>query len=230
MPLAAIVQARMSSQRLFGKVLKIISGKPLLGYVYEKLLHCRDLKHIVISTSTDPSDDPIEAFCRQNKIGFFRGSLHDVAGRFKATIDHYGFDGFVRVNADSPLLDQRLIERGLRLFRTHDADLVTNVFPRTYPPGQSVEVIRSEAFQKGYERITTSEDREHVTRYFYRHNKDFSIINFTTDRDYGDMHFTVDTQSDFQHICAIVQSMNRAPWEYSLEQLAILYTSANGHP
>jgi spore coat polysaccharide biosynthesis protein SpsF len=173
MHVTAIIQARMSSHRLPGKVLKTVQGKTMLSYLYERLVHCRSLDSIVISTSTDPSDDPVAAFCRSNRIVHFRGSLLDVAGRFKSTLDYLDCDAFVRVSGDSPLLDQGLVDQAVRLFRTASCDLVTNVFPRSFPAGQSVEVLKRTSFSRGYTQMTEPQDLEHVTPYFYRRHEEY---------------------------------------------------------
>ena len=219
MQIAAIIQARMSSSRLFGKVLKEVHNKPMLQYLYERLLYCRALDEIIVSTSTDPSDDPVADYCRQRGIRFFRGPLQDVAGRFKATLDECGADAFVRVNGDSPLLDQRLIDYAVALFRDNDCDLVTNVSPRTFPIGQSVEVLNSDSFRMAYVSMTDPQDREHVTRYFYRHKEAYRIVRFSSPREYPPVHLAVDTKADFERFDAIVRSMIKPAAAYSLDDL-----------
>lgn len=222
MHLAAIIQARMSSKRLPGKVLMTVDGKPMLKYLHERLSRCRYIDHIVVSTSTDTCDDRLAAFSQTIGITCFRGPLTNVAGRFKATLDHFGFDAFVRVNGDSPLLDYRLVDRGIDLLRRKRCDLVTNVFPRTYPAGQSVEVMRSDAFRNGYARMKKRHDMEHVTPFFYRRAEAFKIYNFTASEDYRDLHLAVDTTSDFNRFSALVTAMQQPHWEYGLGQLALL--------
>jgi spore coat polysaccharide biosynthesis protein SpsF len=227
MRIGAIVQARMSSQRLPGKVLAEVSGKPLLLYLYERLTHCRNIDGIVIGTSTDGSDDPVALFCQQHGIPHLRGSLNNVAGRFKAALDAFGLDAFVRVNGDSPLLDQRLIDHGVELFRANGADLVTNVFPRTFAPGQSVEVVCGAVFRETCARMTDPQDQEHVTRFFYRHSQDFKIMNFSAPKAYPQMHLAVDTPSDLERFRAIIQRMTKPPALYTLDELSDLNKAVN---
>lgn len=219
MNIGAIVQARISSQRLPGKVLKTVKEKPLLQYLIERLGQCREIDSIIIATSRERSDDPVAAFCANNSVSCFRGSLDNVAGRFNEILQQNQWDGFARVNGDSPLIDQQLIDRGIVLFRRGAFDIVTNVFPRSYPPGQSVEIIRKETFLSTYPKMTKKEDLEHVTSFFYNNPEDFSIYNFTSGNDYGKIHLSVDTPKDFQVFMNIISSMKKPHWEYHLEDI-----------
>jgi spore coat polysaccharide biosynthesis protein SpsF len=223
MRIGAIIQARMSSQRLPGKVLRRALGKPLLLYLYERIIRCPGLDRVIVSTSTMGTDDPIAAFCRQSGIICFRGPLDNVAARFKATMDVFQFDAFVRISGDSPLLDQRLIDRALDAFVHQSCDLVTNVFPRTYPTGQSVEVLHREAYSKGFALMSDANDIEHVTPFFYRHADRFRIINLRTDRDYTGIHLAVDTLSDFNKFESMIRRMDAPPCQYGLEKIVDLY-------
>lgn len=216
----------MSSQRLPGKVLTLVDGRPMLLYLLERLRHCSFLGDIVVATSTDKSDDCVKLFCTWNGVNCFRGSLENVAGRFDAIIQKYGFDAFVRVNGDSPLLDSQIIDRGVSLFSRGEFDLVTNIFPRTFPPGQSVEVIRSETFQKAYTLMRSKDDLEHVTKYYYRENQDFKIINFEANLDCSGLKMAIDTADDLQKFENVVSHMTRPHWEYDLPQILDLYKTA----
>ena len=227
MRIAAIIQARMSSRRLPGKVLTEVAGKSMLHYLHERLIHCRDIDGIIVSTSTDPSDDPVALFCKRYGIPFFRGSLNHVAQRFQETLEVFDLDAFVRVNGDSPLLDQHLIDRAVALFRAGDADLVTNVFPRTFAPGQSVEVVRASVFRQICPRLGDPQDQEHVTRFFYMHPEDFKIVNFRAARAYPPMHLAVDTPSDLERFRSMVQRMTKPHHLYTLDELSDLHVAVS---
>ncbi len=213
----------MSSQRLPNKVLLEAAGKPMLQYLLERLEHCDCLDNIVVATSVDDSDTPIADYCRQNGVACYRGSLSDVAGRFSEVLDVYHFDAFVRINGDSPLLDQRLIEKGVSLFLGGDFDLVTNVFPRTYPIGQSVEVLRTVTYQSTYDRMQEEEDREHVGRYYYQHPDEFRIQNFALTENLSRIQLSVDTWQDMDHFVTIASKMTRPHWEYTQEDILRIY-------
>jgi spore coat polysaccharide biosynthesis protein SpsF len=233
-----IVQARMTSRRLPGKVLHVVAGKPLLQYLLERIRARMSSQKIVVATSSDPSDQPVSDLCGGLGVDCYRGPLENVAARLQEVVEAYSFDSFVRISGDSPLLDAHLIARGLNTFREGDFDLVTNVLPRTFPKGQSVEIVRSDTFKKNFRLIESSEDQEHVTTYFYKNKDRFRIFNFESGGSYADIQLAIDTPQDVEIFTAIIQAMNRPHWEYSLEELLPLYHQAarpiagslNNHP
>ncbi|HET8650844.1 MAG TPA: NTP transferase domain-containing protein [Gemmatimonadales bacterium] len=220
--IAVIVQARVSSTRRPGKVLHRVAGRPLLGFLLERLAHSASHLPIIVATSTDPSDDPLVEYCRGEGVETFRGSLIDVASRFADVAQSCRLDGFVRLNGDSPLLDPALVTRALALFRTQPADLVTNVHPRTFPRGESVEMIKASAFLAAFHRMREPADREHVTRWFYRHPDAFTIRNFAADSPHPDLQLAVDTPDDLARFEAIVTLMERPQWTYGLDEVIAL--------
>ncbi|MDB5104266.1 MAG: hypothetical protein JWP91_1955 [Fibrobacteres bacterium] len=202
----------MGSTRLPGKVLREALGKPMLRYQLETLLRA-DLGPVVVATSDLPADDGIEALCAKVGTPCLRGDEADVASRFSAAIERFGFRAFVRVCGDSPLMDAELIRRALREFASGPCDLATNTFPRSFPKGQSVEVLGSPAFNAARSRFDAG-DREHVTRYFYRHPGEFLIRNFSAGRDCGAIQLSVDTPEDFERFEALVAGADRPHWQY----------------
>ena len=225
MSIGLIIQARMSSQRLAGKVLHRVAGKPMLKYLIERLDFCKTVKDIVIATSIEKSDDPIASFCDDYGIKFYRGSLNNVALRFKEVLDIYKFDTFIRTNADSPLLDFNLINRAIKYLRNGDYDIVTNAFPRSFPVGQSVEVIRTSTFEQAYEKMSKPAHFEHITKYYYEHSEEFRINNFSNDKDLSSYRLVVDTPEDLKRIEKIIGSMTRPHTEYGMDELIELYPS-----
>ncbi|MEI7982382.1 MAG: NTP transferase domain-containing protein [Bacteroidota bacterium] len=221
--IGAIVQARMNSQRLPGKVLYEVNGKPLIQYILERLEQCSIINEFVIATSLERSDDQIEEFCSKKHVPCYRGSLTDVASRFKELLEKERWDAFVRVNGDSPLIDQDLIDKGVNFFIDGNFDLVTNVFPRSYPLGHSVEIVRASTFKKIYSRMNDSDDFEHVTRFFYQNPKEFKIFNFTSLTDYSSVHLSIDTLQDMQVFSSIIKRMTRPHWDYHLEEVLEMY-------
>src|SRR5690606_3770927 len=157
----AIVQARFSSRRLPGKVLAPVAGKPMLAWLLERLAHVEGLDEICVATSRDVSDDAVATFCRAESIDCHRGSLEGVAARLLEAAETRGADAFVRVNGDSPLLDPRIVSRAVSLYRKFEPDLVSNVLVRSFPKGQSVEVVRTATLKSALDDIADAEDREH---------------------------------------------------------------------
>ncbi len=217
--IGVIVQARMGSRRLPGKVLRLLAGKPVLQYVLESLGQCETVERVVVATSRAERDDPIARFCERRGAACFRGALDDVAGRLLQAAGEAGFEALVRVSADSPLLDWRLVDRAVGLYAGGDYDLVTNVFPRSWPKGQSVEVLRAAVLRQGYSKTKGRSDREHVTRYFYDHPERFQIKNFASGQDWGSLNLCVDTEEDWQKIEKIIHRMDRPHWEYTAAKL-----------
>ena len=222
MNIGIIIQARMSSIRAPGKVLHKINGIPLIQYLITRLRR-KNFKKICIATSNQSSDDLIEKFCIKNKILCFRDSLDDVAKRMLNTANYLKFNGFVRVNGDSPLLDPEIVKRAIQIYQRGDYDLVTNVFPRSFPIGQSVEVIRTSTFEKVYEKMSIPAEFEHVTPYYYNHQNEFIIKNFKNKINLSKYRLVVDTFEDQKKIKIIFDKMTKSYTEYSLDELIELY-------
>ncbi len=221
--IGAIVQARMSSQRYPGKVLHNVAGKPMLEYLMERLERCTSLNCVFVATSSDESDVSIQSFCGERGIKCYCGSLTDVAGRFKGLVEKYQLDCFVRVNGDSPLIDQLLIDHAVDIFLNGDFDLVTNTLERTYPKGQSIEVLRSDTFIKAYESMKGDDEFEHVTKYFYKHPDRYRIRNFACRENISDIQLSVDTKEDMLTFEGIVAEMAKPHWEYHLRDILQIY-------
>lgn len=217
--IGAIVQARLGSQRLPGKVLRTVGGKPLMQYTLERIGQAPGIERIVVATSSDPNDDSLADWCRHFGVDCVRGALHDVAGRFVEALHRCPFDAFVRISADSPLIDPRLIERGIEVFHSKQCDIATNVFPKTYPNGESVEVICTATFLAAYPRFEDDSDREHVTPFLYRHADEFRIENFTRTIPCRDCEFAVDTPAHFARFERMIAAMTRPHCEYGIEEL-----------
>lgn len=181
----------MSSTRCPGKVLRVAGGKPLLGWLLDGL-QSRDggVGEVRVATSADVSDDPIAEYCTERGTAFFRGPLENVALRLlKASRSH---THFVRLCADSPLVDPDAVNKAISL--AGESDLVSNV----PAGGNSVEVIRRSSLQEAYPHMST-EEREHVTLYFYRHEDEFDIKRFKSEPS-----ILVDTESDWENFVGSV--------------------------
>ncbi|MBW1712934.1 MAG: Gfo/Idh/MocA family oxidoreductase [Deltaproteobacteria bacterium] len=223
MKIGAIIQARMGSERFPGKVLHPVAGRPLLGYLLRRLERCRSLESLTLATSSSPQDDPLAEFASKAGLACVRGSLEDVAGRFVTALKTLDLDGFVRVCADSPWLDPQLVDQGVGLFSGGDWDLATNLHPRTFPPGQSVEVLRTETFLRTYPLMIEAADKEHVTRFFYRHPDGFKICNFEAGRDFDGLSLAVDTAGQMAAFEAVAAGLERPQWDYGWQETARLY-------
>lgn len=221
MRVGAVVQARMSSSRLPGKVLRPLAGRPMLSYLLEKLLRLTCLDAVAVATSEEPDDRPVAEFTEQQGVHLWRGPLNDVAARFLGASRSLDLDGFVRISGDSPLLDCSLVDRAVEMFRTEPCDLITNTLVRTYPKGHSVEVVRTSTYLNAYPDMAADE-LEHVTTHFYRNQNRFKIRDFRCSRNLGHINMSIDTAADFNRAQALLEKMRRPHWEYGYVELLTL--------
>lgn len=217
-----VVQARMLSERLPGKMLSKVSGKPMLAYLTERLLYAFRTTPLVIATSDEVSDDPIACFCEELGLACYRGSMPNVASRFASVVKQSGFTHFLRICGDSPLLDCEIAKKAIRLFEQGSYDVVTNTLHRSYPKGQSVEVVNTASFLKAFPCMEAPEELEHVTRFFYRRASDFKIHNFVQSENLGHLQLSVDTAEDMRRFVSLVENMDRPHWEYGVEEFVAM--------
>lgn len=209
----AIIVARMSSTRFPGKSLKVISGETLVGRVLSNVARSRSVDGYLVATSTDPTDNPIADWCLDHGVSVFRGSLANVALRVLEAGSCAGADAVVRVSGDSPFIDPSLIDHAIGLFQVHEYDLVTNVFPRSFPKGQSVEVISLATLSRVLASGLSVEQQEHVTTVFYEQPERFRIGNFTADDvagtrgDHSSVQLSIDSEEDWATAEGVAQTL-----------------------
>ena len=216
-----IIQARYSSKRLPGKVLKRILNRTVLERVINQLNNSKKISKIIIATSNHRTDKKIINFCNKNKINFLSGSLNNVFKRFYSIIVHENCKSFVRISADSPLLDYSLIDKAVTLFKTNQYDIVTNVFPRTFPKGFSVEVIKAKIILDCLLKIKKKRHKEHLTSFFYDNYKNFKIKNFYNKINNSNINLSIDNLADFIRIKNIIKFCKNK--NYSLNYILRTY-------
>ncbi|WP_417520148.1 cytidylyltransferase domain-containing protein [Minwuia sp.] len=215
-----IVQARTGSSRCPAKVMRTVAGRRLIDYTLDALELCRAGRPLIVATSDDPLDDALAAHCAARLTPVIRGPLHDVAGRFRVVLEQFPVTAFVRVSGDSPLIDHRLVDRAVDIFRTQKPDLVSNVVERTYPKGQSVEVIRAAAFLEAEADMDNASDREHVTPVFYRNADRYDIVSLKADRNLGQASMVIDTEQEFSRFRSFAHKLEQPAWRYRWHELA----------
>lgn len=220
-PCMIVVQARMSSTRLPGKVLKNVLGKPLLFYLTERLRSVSSTEGIVIATTKNPADDPIVDFCNREGLHCIRGSEDDVLSRYVAACDAFGLEVAVRVTSDCPLIDPELIEKGLSCFRQHyqTLDYLSNCQTRTFARGMDFEIVRTEALKKAFFEATSASDKEHVTPYIWKHPELFRLADLCQRSDHSAYRLTVDTPEDFELIKRLLEELYPQSPEFSQEDI-----------
>jgi spore coat polysaccharide biosynthesis protein SpsF len=205
-----IVQARMNSTRLPGKVLKKINNKPLLWYLLNSLQFSKTLDHIVVATTKKKIDDQIVKLCNDMKISVFRGNEKNVLNRFCEAGKKFDATHIVRISADCPLMDPNVVDKIVRKSLFTNVDYVSNTLPKTYPTGYEVEVIKFTSLLKS-ERITNDlGDREHVTLFIMRNPKLFSHYNVKAPDLFKKpkIRVCVDTKEDFLVVQKIIDLSN----------------------
>jgi spore coat polysaccharide biosynthesis protein SpsF len=194
----------------------------MLQYLLEGLAQCRELDDVCVATSVEASDDPVAAWCADYGTPCLRGSLEDVAGRFVQVCRERELDAFVRICGDSPLLDWRLVDRAVNMSAVSGSDLVSNTVDRSYPKGQSVEVVSARLYERLYAEMADPRDLEHMTRYLHRCLDRLSMVLFKSGRDWSDIQLSVDTREDMDRFEALVSLMDRPHWEYGVGDLVEL--------
>lgn len=200
------IQARMSSSRFPGKVLATLHDKPVIDHVVERVASAMPLEQIVVATSTDPSDDPLTRHLEKSGVLVFRGPLENVLQRFQLCLETYPCTWFFRVSADSPLLDASLFPQMLAHCTREDLDIVTNVFPRTFPKGHSLEMLHSATFASLQADELDANEQEHVTLTYYNHPERFRILNISSGNpNAANQSMVVDTLEDLRRLEASPQ-------------------------
>ncbi len=229
MTAGAVILARMSSRRLPGKVLRPLDGRPLIDHVIDRARRIPSAPRPVVATSDDAGDDRLAAHCHSRGVSVFRGSLDNVAKRVRDCAETHGWDYFARINADSPFLDPHLIEQGFRRAIDDRLDFVTNLQPRTYPYGMSVEVFSTEAYQRAFDQMSKPEDCEHVSTLFYRNLHAFRYANLACpDAHDTDVHLTVDNEADFARAETLIHHLGDGYVRAPLDRIVTAYRTSVG--
>lgn len=233
----AIIQARLSASRLPGKVLLDIAGEPMLTRVVERTRGSQLIDQVVVATSFDKSDDPIEDFCKQREYPYFRGSLHDVLDRYYQAAVQFSADIVVRITADCPIIDPSLIDLTILSFydrgpsvlsrdqtiSTNKRQLVSGISPawdfaatrlpppwkRTFPIGLDTEVCTLSALKSAWKFAEAPYQREHVMPFLYERNQEFQVLVLNHVPDFGTVRLTVDTAEDLELLNLIYEKIGQ---------------------
>lgn len=209
MNVVAIIQARLGSSRLPGKVLKTVMGKPLLEYQIERVSRARHINKIVVATSDLDRDLPIVKFCERLLVLHYRGSEEDVLERYYDAALSHRADVIVRLTADCPLIDPQLIDEVIESYIQSypQYDYVSNCLQRTYPRGMDVEVFSFKALYEAYRRAKSPSEREHVTPFIYKNPQIFKLHSIKNAKNQSNHRWTVDTPEDFTLVKNILETI-----------------------
>ena len=200
MKIVAVVQARMGSTRLPGKVLKDLGGQTVLARVISRVRRCALLSEVVVATSTDSGDDIILRVCRDLKIEAFRGSEQDVLDRYFHAAQHTKADVVVRITSDCPLIDWEVTHHTIQQFLESYPDYASNALERTYPRGLDTEVMTASALERAWREACDPYQRAHVTPYLYQNPGVFRLLAVKNDVDYSLNRWTLDTLDDLKFL------------------------------
>jgi len=208
MKVVAIVQARMSSSRLPGKVLLPLAGKPVLAHVVGRLQSCKSLDDIVLATSIEHQDDAIEQWCSANRVDCFRGSLNDVLDRYYQAAKHYKADVIVRITADCPLIDPMIVDEVVEGFLAGNFDAYS--LAGEFPDGLDCQVFAYSAIEQAWRLAKLPSEREHVGPYIEKtHPEQFKIGSLEKFSGLSHHRWTLDESRDYEFLQVVFERLHK---------------------
>ncbi len=211
MRIIAIIQARMGSNRLPGKVLLDLAGEPMLTRVVHRLRRSKTITDVMVATTTETQDDVISDLCKVQGWTCFRGNHDDVLDRYYQAARAQFADVVVRITSDCPLIEPEIVDQVVGRFMEHQPvlDYASNsLSPRTFPRGLDTEVMRFDALERAWHLDKNPDWREHVTQFIQRNTSLFSTLAITNDQDLSSMRWTVDTVEDLAFVRHIFEALN----------------------
>ena len=203
--ITAVIQARMGSSRLKGKVMMEILDNPLIYYVIKRAYSAENIDEVIVATTNKKEDDTIEEFCNNMNIKVYRGSENDVLDRYYKCAKRYNLEHIVRITADCPLIDPKIIDKVVGVYTSGDYDYVTNTLPPTFPDGMDVEVISFEAISAAWRNAKWLSEREHVTTFIRERPHIFKIKNVKNEENLSHIRLTVDRIEDYKLVKSIYE-------------------------
>lgn len=221
----AILQARCSSTRLPGKVLKPILGEPMLVRQIERLRHAKRIDRLLVATSTDSSDDALAALCERHGISCFRGSLDDVLDRFYRAALPYQPEHVVRLTGDCPLTDPAIIDAVIALHLRENYDYSSSAIELTFPDGLDAEIMRFACLEQAWREAELPSEREHVTLFIYRRPERYRIGSHKGVCDFSYYRWTVDEPEDFEFVTRIYERLYSESRVFGMDGILALLES-----
>lgn len=203
----AILQARLSSTRLPQKVLKPLLGRPMVLRQIERIQRSKKIDELVVATSDEASDDPLEMLFNENGVNCFRGSLDDVLDRYYQAAILWDPEYIVRLTADCPLTDPNVIDDVISFYMNGDYDYVSNSVPPTFPDGLDIEIFKFSCLKQAWQEAQLSSEREHATPYIYNNPQKFKLGNYENTTDLSHLRWTVDEPEDFEFVEKIYKEL-----------------------
>lgn len=210
--LGCIIQARMGSSRLPGKVLmKTDEEKPLLFYVIKQLQSSKKIEKLIVATTDKPEDDVIEDYVKKLDIECFRGSEKDVLDRYFQCAKKFSLSTIIRITADCPLIDYSIVDNVIEKHFLEKSDYTTNTLIRTFPDGTDVEVFSYYVLEKAWKHASLPSEREHVTPFMRNEKMNLKLSNLESPVNLRDIRITVDQEEDYELIKKIILKIKKRP-------------------
>lgn len=219
MKIGVIIQARMGSTRLPGKIMKKIEQKTVLEYVISSLEKSKFIQEIVIATTKNKEDDVIEDKVKKLGKKIYRGSQDNVLERYTFAARENKLDIVIRITSDCPLIDVNIVDSIISEFIDKKPDYISNTIKRTYPRGMDCEVFSINSLERAYTDAESDSDKEHVTPYIYKNQDKFKISNYCADEDNSKYRITLDVEEDFEVISFIIKEINNKRLDFSYESV-----------
>jgi spore coat polysaccharide biosynthesis protein SpsF len=223
----AIIQARMTSTRLPGKVLLPGYNKSMLEHLVERLQQSQHIQKVIVATTINQTDDPIIELCEKLEIGYHRGSENDVLQRVLDTMSAHDTDIIVEITGDCPLIDYNVVDDVINTYLNNSYDYVSNVMKRTYPRGLDTQVFSKQVLEKVNTLTKDPMDREHVSLYIYKHPQTFSChgISLPTELSHPDYRWTLDTPEDYEFIKTVFEKLYPTNPKFTFQDIYKLISS-----
>ena len=210
--IGCIIQARMGSSRLPGKVmLKLDKKNPILYYVLKQLQSSKLLEKLVVATTILDEDDVIEDYGKNLDVDVFRGNVNNVLDRYFNCTKKFSFSTIVRITSDNPLIDPTIVDNMIKQFTSNSYDYLTNAHVRTFPYGTEVEIFSFKALEKAWKNAKKLSEREHVTPYFYNNPDQFKIFNVENSTNISNLRWTIDRKNDLTLVKSIIYKIKKRP-------------------
>ena len=215
----AILQARMSSQRLPGKVLMKVNGKPMIFWQIQRILKSKEINKLVVATSDDRTDDLLVSYLESINCDFVRGSLDDVLARYIKVENNYNPDSIIRLTGDCPLVMPELIDSMLKQFYEANVQYLSNTLQLTYPDGLDIEIIKAGTLNKLKAMNPSSSEREHVTLGIINRLDQFSTFSVLNVSNLSSYRWTVDTEEDLAFVRAVFKAFTSRETDFNFKDL-----------
>ena len=211
--IGCIIQARMGSTRLPGKVMMNVEDqKPVLYFVIKQMQECKLIDKIIVATTTNEEDNQIANYSKNLGIDFFRGSSENVLDRHYQCAKEYSISTIVRIPSDKPLIDPEIVDNVINRFKNNSYDYITNFLPNsTFPSGSEVEIFSINALERVWKKAKLPSEREHVTSYFSNHEDEFKITHIENSENLSHLRWAVDRIEDLDLVRLIVSKIKKRP-------------------